>query len=114
VIRRVLKLTSLACCALVAASFVLFARDQLAGASEHQQSQIAVGATTNPGPVPIGTHHAQPRRFIDGAASTLTSPFRSLANSSSAWVTRGLPTIIALVVYGAGLGYLARFSSGLP
>jgi hypothetical protein len=57
--------------------------------------------------------HSQPRLFIDNAASALTSPFRSLVQSDSQWVERGLPTILALLVYGVGIGYLARFSRGL-
>jgi len=98
---------------LLVASFALFARDQLAGASKHQQNELAVGAITSPGLVPPKTQHAQPRRFIDGAAHTLTSPFSSIVQSTSPWVTRGLPTIFALLIYGVGIGYLARYSSGL-
>jgi hypothetical protein len=98
-IHRGLVLIAIGCSVLVAASFALFARDQLAGASKHQQNQLAAGPTTAPyvpGVVPPATHHAQPRRFID-----------------SGWVTHGLPTFFALLVYGVGLGYLARYSRGL-
>jgi hypothetical protein len=42
----------------------------------------------------------------------LTSPFRSIVQSDSQWVLHGVPTIFALLVYGVGLGYLARFSRG--
>jgi hypothetical protein len=112
VIHRALVLTSFVCCGLVIASFALFARDQLAGASEHQQSQLAANAPTSPGVAPIHHSGAQPRKFIDGAASTLTAPFRSIVQSDSAWVLHGVPTFFALLVYGVGLGFLARFSSG--
>ena len=40
VINRLLTYMSIACCALVIVSFGLFARDQMAGASEHQQSEL--------------------------------------------------------------------------
>jgi hypothetical protein len=113
VVHRALVLVAFICCALVALSFAMFARDQLAGASKHQQTEIASGVAPNPGAVPVVNHHGQPRRFIDGAASKLTSPFRSIVQSDSAWVLHGLPTIFALLAYGVGLGYLARFSSGL-
>jgi hypothetical protein len=110
---RGLVTIAIGCSFLVVASFVLFARDELAGASKNQQNQLAVGAATAPGVVPPATHHAQPRRFIDGAAHALTSPFRAIVQSNSGWVTHGLPTLFALLVYGVGLGYLARFSRGL-
>jgi predicted PurR-regulated permease PerM len=111
-IHRALVLIALVCSALIVLSFAMFARDQVAGASEHQQQEIAVNAQHIPGVAPIPTHHAQPRHFIDGAASALTSPFRSLIGSSSQWVLRGVSTILALLVYGVGVGYLARFSRG--
>jgi hypothetical protein len=112
VIHRLLVLTAYICCGLVIASFSLFARDQIAGASKHQQSEIVAGAQTTTGPVPVSTHHGQPRAFIDGAASALTAPFRALVNSHSQWVLHIVPLLFALLVYGVGLGYLARFSSG--
>jgi hypothetical protein len=60
VIDRVLRLTALACCVLVALSFAMFARDQMAGASEHQQTELVAGRTpTATGP---SAQHAQPRR----------------------------------------------------
>ncbi len=113
VIHRLIVSTSVVCCMLVAASFAMFARDQLAGASKHQQTEIVAGSPATPGPSPIHRARRQPRRFIDGAAADLTSPFRSLIQSDSAWVVEGVPTVLALLVYGVGLGYLARFSRGL-
>jgi hypothetical protein len=102
------------CCALVSLSFVMFARDQLAGASQHQQNQLAAGTPTTPGAVPSSQHHGQPRRFIDGAAHALTSPFRSFLSSASQWAVNIVATVCALLLYGVGLGYLARFARGLP
>ena len=92
-------------------SFAMFARDQMAGASEHQQTELVAGATTSAAPAAITHRHSQPRRFIDGAAKTLMSPFGAVVKSSNPWVDHGLPTILALLAYGAGLGYLARFAS---
>ncbi len=106
-------LIAFVCCALVLCSFALFARDQLAGASEAQQQELVSGPTAGGTPVPTNHQTGQPRRFIDGAAKTLTAPFSSIVSSSSEWVTRGLPTVFALIVYGVGLGYLARYSRGV-
>jgi hypothetical protein len=111
VISRILRLASLVCCGLVVTSFAMFARDQMAGASEHQQTELVAGANTSVSPTAITHRHSQPRRFIDNAAKTLTSPFSAVVKSSNPWVDHGLPTILALVAYGVGLGYLARYAS---
>jgi hypothetical protein len=111
VITRLLRFVSLVCCALIVMSFAMFARDQMAGASEHQQTELVAGATTSAAPTAITHKHSQPRRFIDDAAKTLTSPFSAVIKSSNPWVDHGLPTIFALLAYGVGLGYLARYAS---
>jgi hypothetical protein len=110
VISRVLRLTAFACCALVVASFAMFARDQMAGASQHQQTELVAGARpTAASSTPV--EHAQPRRSIDAAAKVLTGPFDAIVQSPNPWVTHSLPAVFALLVYGLGLGYLARFSA---
>jgi hypothetical protein len=108
---RVLVLVSLACCTLVAVSFSLFALDQLSGASKGQVAQLDTTATLSGPPAP--THpRGQPRRFIDGAAQTLTSPFADVIATDSDWIRHGAPAMFALLVYGVGLGYLARYTRG--
>jgi len=114
VIHRVLVWVALACSLLVFASFALFARDQLAGASQHQQNELAAGQqTTSTRAIPI--HHArqQPRRFIDGATARLEAPFKSFVSFKDAWVSHLLLVVLALLVYGIGIGWLARFANGL-
>jgi hypothetical protein len=114
VIRRVLVLTALACSFLISASFVMFARDQIAGASAHQQRLLAAGQPEDPGVEPSSPHRGQPRRFIDGASHRLTAPFDSLVQSDSQWVLHIVPALVGLLVYGVGLGYLARWTQGMP
>ncbi len=111
VVHRLLTFISLACCSLVCLSFVLFAHDQLAGASKHQTSELVAGSTS---PTAPSARHkvAQPRRFIDAAAGDLTSPFESIVHSNNDWVRRGFPTVVALLVYGLGLGMLSRYALG--
>jgi hypothetical protein len=113
VIHRVLVLIAVACCALISVSFMLFARDQVAGASKHQQNEIVASAPTTTAPIPVHHAHGQPRLFIDDAARSLTAPFRAIVQSNSAWVLHAIPTVLGLLVYGVGLGYLARYSRGL-
>jgi hypothetical protein len=113
VLPRALATISTVCCLLVIASFAMFARDEMAGASQRQQT----AELPNPAlaaPAPRAPHrHAQPRRFIDGAAGAITAPFNSVIESNNAWVNHGIPVAVALLVYGGGLGYLARFSRGI-
>jgi hypothetical protein len=112
VIQRCLVLVAFACCGLVLASFGMFARDQLADASTRQQNELASPQNgTVPAPA-VHRGHSQPRRFIDGAAQKLTSPFRSIVRSHSQWVLHAVPALIAILVYGGGLGFLARYSRG--
>jgi hypothetical protein len=103
-------------------SFALFARDQMAGASHGQQLALATSATPAPAPVPgsapttASAHKSLvPRDVIDDVTGWLTSPFASVVSSDNAWVKRGVPTVIALLFYGLGLSWLARYtrSSGI-
>lgn len=112
VIHRAIVSVALVLSGLVLASFVMFARDQIAGASKVQANELSSSSTTQPA-APKARRQGEPGRFINSAASKLTSPFGSIVQSGSAWVERGVPTILALLVYGLGLGYLARFSRGL-
>jgi hypothetical protein len=110
-VNRALGTLSFVACALIIASFAFFAVDQLSGAS---QQQAAVTAGT-----PIPGHKSdpdrkQPRRFVDSAARSLTSPFNSLLRSGSKWADQLFLLVIGLTVYGVGLGYLRRYTSGLP
>lgn len=111
VLHRALVLIAIACSALLVASFGMFARDQIAGAAKHQANEVN-SASVNQTPASTPKPRAEPGRFIVGAASKLSSPFRSVVQSGSAWVQRGVPTILGLLVYGVGIGFLARFSRG--
>jgi hypothetical protein len=43
----------------------------------------------------------------------LVRPFAFAAsNSDSSWVRRGAPAVLALLVYGFGLSFLARYARG--
>jgi cytoskeletal protein RodZ len=111
-----LRLASLIICLIVVASFALFVLNQTGSASIHQQEEINPGtaaSTVAPGsPAPAPRKHSQEssaRKTIDDASKTLTSPFSGVtAGSSSQWLVRGVNLLLALIVYGFGLGFLAR------
>jgi hypothetical protein len=127
---RTLHYVSLVCCSFVIVSFGLFALAEVSHASTHQANEIEPAAQraaqeaanaagpltlhfTTPQPVKAVPHQTgQPKRFIDDVASKLESPFSSIVASDDAWVNHVVPTLFALLVFGGGLGYLARFANG--
>jgi glutamate-1-semialdehyde aminotransferase len=91
-------------CLIVVVSFAFFAVGQTSTASTHQQNELSGTATTVP-----AAHKSAVHRAIDEVSGTLTSPFSALTSrSSSQWLVRGVGTLMALLVYGVGLGYVAR------
>jgi predicted PurR-regulated permease PerM len=105
---RLLRLASFVICAIVIASFAVFAVDQTKSASHHQQEEINTGVTTPGEPGPKASHEGGLHKAIDDASSRLTSPFSGVLSGSSEWATRAAKLLLALLVYGFGLGYLAR------
>lgn len=121
VVHRALHIFSLFCCLIIVASFVLFARDQVAGASRHQQNELVVGSSvpagsgaSTPGRRVAVAKKAQPRAFIDGTAHTLTGPFDSVISSTNPWVSHGAPAVLGLLIYGLALGFVARLARLTP
>jgi hypothetical protein len=115
VVESALRLVSIVTALLVLASFVLFVHDQVSGASDHQQREIVAGAPIDRGVAPAPQRdHSQPRRFIDGAAAKLESPFRAVVSTSNDWVRQTVPALLAIALYGFGIGYVARYAHGRP
>jgi hypothetical protein len=119
----ILRLLAIAFSAVIAISFLLFATDEMDRGSKTQQQALArqTGvpdpklAQVAPAPEEEAVReqqHSAVREWIDDANDVLLQPFRSITNSNSNWVTRGVPTLIGLLVYGLGLGLLANFLPG--
>jgi len=109
-VARLLKLASIAICAIVIASFAVFAIDQTKSASNRQTEQLNTGVVA-PGNTAArrASNTSGLHKAIDEASGELTSPFSGLlSGSSSEWAIRGTKLLLALLVYGFGLGYLAR------
>lgn len=113
-VERVVRLVAIVCSVLLLLSFGLCAVDQLGGASRRQQQALAQDQPASPGALPVPARQHQPRRFIDGAARTLTKPFAGVTSSKEVWVNRTVPTAIGLLIFGLGLGMLARYARSLP
>ncbi|HEY7833467.1 MAG TPA: hypothetical protein VIG30_07865 [Ktedonobacterales bacterium] len=111
-----LRLLSRIACAIVLVSLALFAIDQAGSASAQQQNEVnESGPASGAGAAkPKSTATAKKgeggvREAIDEASSTITSPFAgAVAGVHNEWATRGIRLVLALLVYGFGLGYLAR------
>jgi hypothetical protein len=106
---KLLRLAAIAICLAAIASFALYAINQTDNASAHQQETLATG-TTEPAQLQTSEPHTKGvRGVIDEISKTLTSPFDGVtASADSEWLKRGADLGFALLVYGFGLGFLAR------
>ena len=109
---KLIRLASFVICAIVIASFVVFVSQQATSASGSQQAKITADTSTS---AAAGTETVKPakeselHREIDNASETFTSPFKGLVSSqNSEWLTRIVELLGALLLYGFGLGYIAR------
>jgi hypothetical protein len=111
-VARLLRLASLVICLIAIAWFATFVLDRTSEASSHQQAEISASgpsgaATTTSSSSSKGT--SAPREAVDKAFSTLASPFSGVtAGSNSQWTIHIVDTLLVLIVYGFGLGFLAR------
>lgn len=110
-IERLLRVLAIGLSAIVALSFLLFALDEVRGATTQTRSQL--GIFERPDPPPAGERarerrHGAVREAIDDAADVVLRPFAGVIRSGGRWVERGVPALLALGVYGFGLGFLAR------
>jgi hypothetical protein len=106
----ILRMASRIACLVVVVSFALFVVNQTSSASTHQQRELS-GTNGGPlaAPAPKSGHEGEARKTIDEVAQKLTSPFSAItAGSTSRWVVRGVGTLMALLVYGLGVGFLTR------
>lgn len=114
-IQSILRYASIAITAILVLSFVMFVSDQSSSgtASEVATLNSQNGSTTTPtapAPKPPAKEHGEPRSTIDKVAADLTRPFEGFAgNSKSKWARKGIPTLIALLIFGFGLSLLAGY-----
>jgi hypothetical protein len=118
ILSRTLHLASVFICLIVIASFTVWAVDQTSNASAHQQEVLndEVKPTTAAVNGPAGAsakssapHESAVHEAIDEASKAFTAPFDGItAGWSSEWLIRSANLGLALLVYGFGLGYLAR------
>ena len=115
-VERLLRTVAIAVSLILVASFALFAVDELNGATQRNEAKLSQDLEANPPPAVERQRekdHGAVRETIDDANDVIVSPFTGLTSSSgNRWVQRGVPALVALVVFGFGLGFLARFAHG--
>jgi hypothetical protein len=119
VIERALRLAAVVCSLLVVAGWGWFAVDETSAASAESQAEIAgqlAARTASPDPDQERDReqvNSRAHEWVDDANDVLLQPFSVVADgSSSKWVRRSVPALLALIVYGFGLGLLARVAAG--
>jgi hypothetical protein len=103
----------------VLVGFALFAVDELDRGSKTQQQaldselkgsseEVPPIARTPDDEAAREAAHSDARELIDDVNDVLLGPFVDIVDSDNAWVARGVPTLLALLLYGFGLGLLAN------
>jgi hypothetical protein len=111
----VIRLAAIVTTAFVLLGFAFFAADEMDRGSKTQQQALSK-ERVDPVPVAPGAGdeaareaaHSGFREVIDDVNDVLLGPFADLVDSDDVWVTRGVPTILGLLLYGVGLGFLAN------
>ena len=122
-ISSLLRLAAIVVSAIVLVSFGLFVIDEARSGSNQTVAKIA-GAdnpTQSAGNVdqanpPAATErvrekrHGKVREAIDDANDVIVSPFTGIVSpSSSIWLQRAVPALLALLIFGVGVRFLASF-----
>ena len=107
-----LRIVAIVACAIVAIGFFAFANDEATQGSSKQVQRIQQ-AMDDPAPSANEEQlrqrrHGKVRETIDDANDVLLKPFAGIVGSNDPWVTRIVPTVLALLVYGLGLTLLAN------
>ena len=112
----VIRFVAIAISAIVVLGFALFAIDETDKGSKAQQAKLERELGTSSPPIAPSArgeavrerNQGALREGIDDANDVLLAPFVDLIDSDSAWVNHGVPALLALLIYGLGLGFLAN------
>jgi hypothetical protein len=112
------RLVAIVASGLVLLGFAYFATDEMGRGSQNQQNELTRQLTAED-PAPVAPSPDQEadrerangpvREIVDDANDLLLGPFTGLVSASNdRWVTHGVPALLALLLYGVGLGMLAN------
>ena len=112
-----IRFMAIAISAVVLLGFALFAVNEMDKGSQAQQDKVEQelghdpNDLINPSERDEAYREAHQGKFheaVDDVNDVLLAPFVDLIDSDSAWVNHGVPTVLALLIYGFGLGLLAN------
>jgi hypothetical protein len=102
-----IRLLGILASGIVLLGFAFFAVDEMKRGSQNQQNALA----SAPGPreeMLREQRNSGFRELIDDATDVLLLPFAGVVDSDNAWIDRGVPTLLALLLYGPLLGLVAN------
>jgi hypothetical protein len=84
--------------------FVLFAGDEISSGSDEQVAQLENGGAVPAAPDEVERESETNgfREFVNDANDVLLGPFDHVVTSDDPWVTRGVPALLAVLLYGMG------------
>jgi hypothetical protein len=112
-----IRFIAVAVSATVLLGFALFAVNEADKGSQAQQDKLEreLGHAPNDLVAPSAreeafreAHQGKFHEAVDDANDVLLRPFVDLVDSDNAWVNHGVPALLALLIYGFGLGMLAN------
>ena len=112
-----IRFMAIASSVIVVLGFALFAVNEADKGSQAQQDKLEhdLGHAPNDLVAPNAhdeafreAHQGKFHETVDDINDVLLRPFSGLVDSDSAWVNHGIPTLLALLIYGFGLGMLAN------
>ena len=122
-----LRMISLLCAAAVVASFGAFASDEAGEGSKKTVAKLAGADTaqaTRREQVNVDVASPSPRverireqrngglrERLDDVNDELTAPFAGLVDGDSIWAQRIVSGLLALAVFGVGIGFLSRVAA---
>jgi hypothetical protein len=116
----VIRLAAIIVSILVLLGFAFFAVDEMDKGSKTQQTAVGEGTGTAAAsevvaiaPAPDEENAREKRNgaaqeAVDDVNDVLLAPFVGLIDSDDAWVNHGVPALLAVLLYGVGLGFLAN------
>jgi hypothetical protein len=113
VAKRLLLLASTVCTAIVLLSFGIFAVEEANAGSTSQQNKVeSVDQASPSGQAERARErkHTNLRELIDDANDRLTGPFDGVASSRNIWLQRGVPAVLAFLLYFVVLRVLAGYA----
>jgi len=105
---KLIRVASIVICLIVTLAFIVFAVNQTKSASGEQREELGETPAAVHGAHATASKESSLHKALDEASNKLTSPFSGIVTSSSEWAKEAFDLVVALLVYGFGLGYLAR------